>query len=308
MSEKPGSDDRLSLEDLEPSLVIVPVVTKVQPDDRFLSLEIDGVDPTVARPVPVKKPLPVPPPIPTRAAPAPVVASPVVTARNPIQASLETSLGIVSTQPSNLIHGVFNPMSNVYQNLFARLSSCNLSRQFTWATPQVALGFTNDPEVVPCLCARLSSPGETFEFYTDYLRSSHPNSYRYEGLRSDAKYLRLWNNQPFQPNTLSWSLLKLNANFQKSPKNVRTQSTILPGLEVLAVAAHHPERVRKMNGTAQRPHLWMGGLECSIPDYRPWKSVPYVWWHASTSKVDVHAYWHGNGHSDMAVPAFVGGT
>lgn len=213
-----------------------------------------------------------------------------------------------------LIHGVFNPTSVVRTNLQARLSAYGYNRldQFRWNSSEEALNFTNNSEVAVVLYATLGSLQSTFDFYWNWAAEQLKPSYRWPHLYSDSALLRMWDNADFDPNTLQWVTLELNANYGKSSETVRKSAKetrqSLPGCEILAALAEHPKRTRSMNGSATRPHLNMAGLESKIPGGLPWESVPCTWYMPYSTGLELGVALHSFPNSLYSVPCFYGNT
>lgn len=174
-----------------------------------------------------------------------------------------------------------------------------------WRTSQEAPLYTEDPEVAVVLSPFLGSVQETFDWYERIAFSQQPNTYHQTSFRTDAVHLRMWNQVPFEANSIGWSRIQLNANVMRSPRNVRKLVNSLPGLEIVATVAQHPARVVAMNGTVTRPYLWMGGLEVAISDIGPWSGVPFVWHRAVARELSINVSDYGAVDMQMTVPVFV---
>lgn len=182
-----------------------------------------------------------------------------------------------------LIHEVFTPADEVLAAFRARNHergwgfSDNAFRKLP--RPPAPLG---DQEIAVVLFGLLPETDEensvqrTFDEYWLWARKQQPSSWMWECAKSDSEHLRLIRGSSLTQGSLYWLRLKLDTHRGKWPGDVRDAKNFA-GLEVLAMAGEHPERIRVM-GRHGSPLLWMGGLEARA-EYDPkgqWKRVPIL--------------------------------
>lgn len=211
-----------------------------------------------------------------------------------------------------LIHGVFNPAQIVHAAFMARCLEKGIDcGRFVWVGSEAPPKFDpDDPETVVVLDATLGTLQETFEFAWKWAAERQEDQWRWDGLRSDQKHLRLLSDNrsddaegdspEFKPWTLKWVRIKLDANVGKRPIDVRNVKTS-PGCALLWMAAEHPERI-KATDYERRFGFWLPGLKCMAPDRVPWSHVPCVYFYRDARQVGLRAYWCGYSHSHLAVP------
>lgn len=217
----------------------------------------------------------------------------------------EAMLVTAKEQPAaRLIHGVFNRAEDVLQATLERLVEKGFAvGQFTWIGSEVPPDFTQDTEVVVALDVTLDTLQNTFEFAWEWMKDGQEDSWRWDGLTSGADKLRLLQgSDAFQPFTLRWRRIKLNANVSKGPLDIRNPKTS-PGLVLLFVAAQHPARV-KATDYEKRFGWYIPGLECTTPGSGPWQDVPYIDFNRENAQVLLFANWYGIGDGNLAVPVF----
>jgi hypothetical protein len=206
---------------------------------------------------------------------------------------------------ARLIHGVFNRADDVLKAAVDRLVEKGFTiDQFTWIGPNTPPGFTQDTEVVVALDVTLDSLKSTIEFAYEWAAEGQENGgWRWDGLSTDPDKLRLLQgSEPFQPFTLRWRRIKLNANIGQKPVDVRGPETS-PGTVLVLVAAQHPARV-KATDYKTRFGWFVPGIECTAPVFEPWQGVPYVGFYRDDRQVRLDACWYGHGHGTLAVPVF----
>ncbi|MEK7183452.1 MAG: hypothetical protein AAB776_02330, partial [Patescibacteria group bacterium] len=173
---------------------------------------------------------------------------------------------------AKLIHGVFNRAEDVLKATMERLVEKGfVVDQFTWIGSNTPPDFTQDTEVVVALDVTLDTLQATLEFAYEWAAEGQENGgWRWEGLNTDPDKLRLLQGSaPFQPFTLRWRRIKLNANIGKKPIDVRSPEAS-PGTVLVFVAAQHPARV-KATDYEKRFGWFVPGIECTAPGYEPWQ-------------------------------------
>lgn len=130
-----------------------------------------------------------------------------------------------------------------------------------------------NPYILTVTYTTFNTLQETFEYYWNKIKEMQENTWRWNEVKTDPDHLRLWN-ATFEPNTTKVVRINMKANQGKSTKEVRKEQTYLPGVEILAAVAQHPEYAKKMDGE-EYPYVNLGGLELNYG--RPtWGGVPYL--------------------------------
>ena len=116
-------------------------------------------------------------------------------------------------------------------------------------------------------------------------------------LKTDPAHLRQVDGAPaFRPNTISWKVIDLGANRDKSPDQVPAATAA--GTEVYSVVAQHPTYVKRQKGD-NIPYLDVPGLRLTVQGYsEPY--APSVYWNQAFRKVYLHANWADNAYSEFA--------
>jgi hypothetical protein len=143
----------------------------------------------------------------------------------------------------------------------------------------------------------------TFEELWSWNKDVHAKTWRYDGLKSDKRHLRLldskcYGNQP----SAKWVVLDVTANRGQAPKDVREPANS-PAFAVLAAAVLHPEWPKAINYDTI-PGVWLPGLEATVPGWDAWRYVPILHWYEFDHGLDLRAYWDDYRYSDYAVPVF----
>ena len=204
-----------------------------------------------------------------------------------------------------LVHGMYNPATDVLEAFKARCSDKGIDfGKFTWIGAEISpFEFTDDSEVVVVLDATIDTLQATCEFAWEWAKDGQDDSWRWEGMLSDADKLRLLEgSEPFVPYTLRWRRIKLNTNIGKKPEDVRDCKKS-PGLAGLFAAAEHPARI-KATDYKTRFGYWLAGLECTAPDKDAWRRVPYVHFNRGHRQVSFGSDRRDGSGSDLPVPTF----
>ncbi|OGL66998.1 hypothetical protein A2856_00725 [Candidatus Uhrbacteria bacterium RIFCSPHIGHO2_01_FULL_63_20] len=207
---------------------------------------------------------------------------------------------------TDLVHGVFNAALVQLEAFKARCKDKGIDfDRFHFVGSETPPEFTDDPEVVVVLDATLATLQETFEFAWEWTKDGQHDSYRWDGLNTDPAKLRLLEGaEAFEPFTLRWRRVKLDANVGKKPVNVRDPKRS-PGVALLFVAAQHPERI-KATDYKKRFGFWIPGLQCTVPDSDPWSRAPDVGFSLGDRRVWLSAALADGEHDRWAVPVFLG--
>ncbi len=177
------------------------------------------------------------------------------------------------------IHGLYNSTDTVLRQTQEKLASIGyLTTDFTWiGCDDTAPTFTDDPEVVVVLNVSLADPGQTFEFLWQWAAEQQARPQRGMEFRSGENKLRLTKGKEFKPFTIEWMRLQLDANRGSLPSLLRkaVNPSDLAGIEIMAMAAQHPERaglwVQRSAG------LNLSAIELNIHGYAPWSETPALY-------------------------------
>lgn len=213
-----------------------------------------------------------------------------------------------------LIHGVFNTTVDVLAAFKARCAAKGIDfGKFSWVGPETAPDFDpNDPETVVVLDATLDTLQNTFEFAWEWTKDGQEDSWRWDGMVSDAKRLRFLSDErsddaegdgpDFKPWTLSWKRIKLDTFVGKKPIDVRDPKSS-PGCALLFMSAEHPARI-KATDYEKRFGFWLPDLKCTAPGGLLWRLVPYVIFYRDYRQVKLYSYWIDYSYDYLAVPSF----
>ncbi len=217
------------------------------------------------------------------------------------------------SQTASLVHDVFNTAEAVLAAFKARCAVKGIDfGKFSWVSPETAPDFDpTDPETVVVLDATLDTLQNTFEFAWAWTIDGQEDSWRWDGMHSDQKKLRLLSDDrkedaegdgpEFKPYTLRWVRIKLDTDVGKKPGDVRNPKS--PGCALLFMAAEHPERI-KATDYEKRYGFWLPSLKCTAPNGGAWRNVPYVLFHRDYRQVKLDSDWCDGSGDDLAVPSF----
>jgi hypothetical protein len=137
----------------------------------------------------------------------------------------------------------------------------------------------------------------------DITSHQHPKAEKLNQFHLDAEHLELLDGVTYEPD-LRWRVLDLGANWDRAggirPVDVRTPLTS-PNVDGFAALAHHPQFVRRMNGTTI-PFLWISGFMVSIPGGGPLRCVPLAYFIRDARQVGLLARGDGFRNPSYAVP------
>jgi hypothetical protein len=219
-----------------------------------------------------------------------------------------------------LIHGVFSTTVDVLAAFKARCAAKGIDfGRFTWVGrngdnhSEHAPEFdSNDPETVVVLDATLETLQNTFEFAWEWTIDGQDDKWRWDGMISDQKKLRLLSDDrpddaegdgpDFKPWTLSWKRIKLDTNVGSKPIDVRDPKSS-PGCALLFMSAEHPARI-KATDYKTRYGFWLPGLKCTSPGVKRWQYVPFVLFNRDHRQVRLHSDPHDNSGGILSVPSF----
>jgi len=145
----------------------------------------------------------------------------------------------------------------------------------------------------------------TFEALAGWIgyqsRQAGNGFYRYDGLKSDAKHLHLFDSKQRYGKTPSvrWVELDMTANRGSRPKDVRDRASA--GLQVMTAFAAHPAYPPSIDYDTI-PGAWAAGLQATIPGYAAWTGVPILCWNGTNRRVSLHAFWDDSRYGYCAVP------
>ncbi len=220
-------------------------------------------------------------------------------------------------QRPRLLHDRYTPIAQQVQNIW------RWNKRYGWGLPK---GWDERLDVPPAeSLAELASPenrlisvnvvafleakdgvlGEhrTFDAYWEIIKAQHPNQYRNPNLRAISDSLQLLPGITHEPG-VRIEVIEHGANWEKEaglkPMDVRSPETS-PHAGLLASAAQHPRRIRKMDGTTV-PFEWIAGYQCSVPGRDPWRRVPLWGWSRGDRQVDLGVNWDGYTDPYYSVP------
>ncbi len=126
------------------------------------------------------------------------------------------------------------------------------------------------------------------------------NYWRWDGLRSGKKELRLLNGNGTHKPVVEWVIVDLDMHRKRdSITAVRGPKSLAD--EILVVAWMFPELILAIDYD-KVPGLYAAGYEATVPGLDPWTRVPLVRFDRGARQVRLLANWQGSGLSDCAVP------
>lgn len=205
-----------------------------------------------------------------------------------------------------LIHGVYaDPRDALSRFKIRCLGQGIASTKFRWVGPQEPPSFTDDEEVVVVLDVTLDTLMRTFDFAWFWANEGWRGRGLWGAVLCDSvpEYLRLLEGaEPFQPFTLQWRRIKLNANLGKSPREVRSPQAS-PGLALLFVAAQHLQRVTAID-REKRVSWYLPGLESRMPEGKEWPYALRMCTAQRPQRVNLMLHRSECGDRDVAVPIY----
>ena len=148
----------------------------------------------------------------------------------------------------------------------------------------------------------LSITFEALAGWIEYEQRQAGNGYwRYDGLKSDGKHLRLLDPERYgiEP-SVRWVEVDMLANWDKAnalrPRDVRDPKTSA-GLEIMTAYAVHPAYPPAIDYETI-PGAWLPGLQVTLPGGEAWASVPLLGWGGADREVFLDAsrdddrYWY----------------
>jgi len=151
----------------------------------------------------------------------------------------------------------------------------------------------------------------TFEALAGWIKHEQHQAgngfWRYDGLLSDAKHLRLLNPDRYgtEP-SVRWVKLDMLAHWDKRngtrPRDVRDSSKSA-GLQVMTAFAVHPAYPPAIDYETI-PGAWLPGLQATIPGSEAWTLLPILYWNGDDREVGLGAYWDDDRYRFYAVPEF----
>ena len=133
-------------------------------------------------------------------------------------------------------------------------------------------------------------------------REGQPNWWQWDELKLDAEHLRLLPELTHRPG-IRWVALDLGAHWNARdgvrPRDVRASNSA--HAEILAAAAHFPQWIQTMDGSAV-PYVWLAGYQVTIPGGGAWTDVPILSWDGHDREVYLSADWDDDRSWGYAVP------
>ncbi len=146
----------------------------------------------------------------------------------------------------------------------------------------------------------------TLEELWDLIGLSGYDKSRWEGLRSDAKHLRLAPGHDYRPG-VRWVVFNPNAYHGLSPESALARATEdnvqLAGLEVLMALVQFPDWATRWDGSTN-PYPWLSGLQFNWDDSStPWSRVPYLRRWDGIRRLRFSTDWASNADSSWGSPS-----
>ena len=160
------------------------------------------------------------------------------------------------------------------------------------------LVWPDDSLTAHVLVPYLDTVQRTFDELWGIAATRQSSNWRWDGLNSDSKHLRLLEGIEHQPG-LRWETIDLGADRNARPRDVRNARSAHAG--VLAAAAHFPKWVTAMDGD-KVPYVWIPGYEATVPGKDAWQDVPYLYWNRISRQVELRAYWSDYRYQWWAAP------
>ncbi|MEX2006903.1 MAG: hypothetical protein WD877_01940 [Candidatus Saccharimonadales bacterium] len=153
------------------------------------------------------------------------------------------------------------------------------------------------------------SPEKNVEMWWKVLAGTQSNAWRWDGLRTDKKHLRLGPNTRQYASGIHRIRINLVANWEpehgRTVLQVREQASrsgeLLAHTEVLAAYGLHDELLRQQDGE-NLPYADMAGFEATVSGGQPWANVPGLRWRGLGHGVSLSAYWYDSVDHDWAAP------
>ena len=160
------------------------------------------------------------------------------------------------------------------------------------------------------LYVEFGSPKGNVEMHWKAIVANQPRVWRWDGLKTDQKHLRLGPNaKQYEPGI---HRIRINLVAHWEPEDGRTiidvrrqaaaSGETLTHAEVLAVYGLHDELLRQQDGE-NLPYADMAGFEVAISGGRPWAAVPCLGWDRFDGKARLHAGWADYVSRGWAAPA-----
>ncbi len=205
-----------------------------------------------------------------------------------------------------LVHGIYVRNTEILPIYDAECVANNVDvRKFWWEGSPDPLDYTDDPGDVVILDRCFGSLEQEQQIVWSWVARQQQKSWWWPEFKTDAEHFFLRGKTEYPSWRQRWVRFSRTANYGLSPESVLTDERPMPGREILAMLAQHPEVARRMDGSEEHPYLWMAGLECRVPGYER-RLVPSTWFYAGDSKLDVNAYDRGRAAPAYAVPEFLG--
>lgn len=205
----------------------------------------------------------------------------------------------------SLVHGQYRQAEVAMRLYDAVVTAAGMNlRRFRWKDSSCPPEFTDDPGVAVVLVRRFASLQEERNVTWHWAAMQQQQSYWWPDLLTDSDHLQLQEGVQYERNVQWWARIRRTANCGKTVEKVSQLQSPLPGSELFAMYAQHPEVVRNMDGSSVNPYHWLGGLRVLVHSERR-HLIPNTWFDADDCELSVDADDHGSAHPDYAVPEFL---
>jgi hypothetical protein len=177
----------------------------------------------------------------------------------------------------DLVHGVFTCQNDVLAALKARCIEKQIDfHRFAWIGSEQAGHFdSGDRELAVVLEVTLGDFKETFSFAWEWAASRFKEATIIEEFGVLLKSMEALPGSSFQPWTIRWTRIKLDAYKKGKAQEVRAVEKS-PGLGILFLAAEHPQRIERISSKGRRA-VSLPAIVCSVAGATVSGSmVPYV--------------------------------
>lgn len=210
---------------------------------------------------------------------------------------------------SELVHGLFSPVEAQIAYWREKLSLLHEQRVLL-AGLEFFLAMNPEPEwpkeriVAVALTLHAPTAVQEFQLYWPLIGERQAKNWKWNQFIFNDAHVRHFQCKE-QAWRWSWGVIDLGANRNTTTDTVRHRASgTLPGAEILAAGALHPEWVRLMNGD-DIPFVLMPGYEVSIPGGSVWRSVPGLDFGCGGLVVRLSVYWYDGANPRWGVPVFV---
>ncbi len=201
-----------------------------------------------------------------------------------------------------LVHGLYTPSADILPLYDAVCQQNGVNPQkFSWNGSPDPLDFTDDPGDVVLLDRCFGSLEQEIGVLWSWGSQQQLRSWWWQELKRDSVRLRLQGGRDYPSWSQRWIRIRRTANYAQSPATVLQRARSVPGREILAMLAVHPEVARRMNGSKEHPYLWMAGFDARMFG-NDTPRIPTTWFDQHKSMLHVLALGARLAIPDHAVP------